>query len=131
MKILSYWVSKYIKTQYDQSITKKWSLAPNGPEKWGCRIRDLFSKIRDLFNKFKTYAVIRDYETKKTAGADEPPSLAPMKMILTYVHKDLFLLSTYKWSYPWCASSKMSYFRGKYYIQIFKKNLLGYKSCKQ
>lgn len=53
------------------------------------------------------------------------------KMILTYVHKDLFLLSTYKWSYPWCASSKMSYFRGKYYIQIFKKNLLGYKSCKQ
>ena len=55
----------------------KWSLAPNGPEKWGCRmrIRDLFSKIRDLFSK------IRDYETKKTAGAaepPEPPSLAPM-----------------------------------------------------
>ena len=57
------------------------SLAPNGPEKWGCRIRDLFSKIRDLFSKFETYAVIRDYETKKTAGAaepTEPPSLAPM-----------------------------------------------------
>ena len=31
--------------------------------------------------KFETYAVIRDYETKKTAGAAEPPepsSLAPM-----------------------------------------------------
>ena len=59
------------------------SLAPNGPEKWGCRmrIRDLFSKIRDLFSKFETYSVIRDYETKKTAGAlepPEPPSLAPM-----------------------------------------------------
>ena len=56
-----------------------YTLAPNGPEKWGCRmrIRDLFSKIRDLFSK------IRDYETKKTAGAPEPlepPSLAPMKM---------------------------------------------------
>ena len=84
VKILSYWVSKYIKTQYDQSITKKWSLAPNRPEKWGCRIRDLFSKIRDLFNKFETYAVIRDYETKKTAGAaepPEPPSLAPMLIV--------------------------------------------------
>ena len=50
---------------------------PNEPEKWGCRmrIRDLFSKIRDLFSK------IQDYETKKTAGAaepPEPPSLAPM-----------------------------------------------------
>ena len=55
------------------------SLAPNGPEKWGCRMRiqDLFCKIRDLFSK------IRDYETKKTAGAPEPPeppSLAPMYM---------------------------------------------------
>ena len=62
---------------------RKYSLAPNGPEKWGCRIRDLFSKIRDLFSKFETYAVIRDYETKKTAGAPEPPeppSLAPMEM---------------------------------------------------
>ena len=63
-------------------------MAPNGPEKWGCRmrIRDLFSKIRDLFSKFETYSVIRDYETKKTAGAaepPEPPSLAPM-MILHY-----------------------------------------------
>ena len=45
------------------------------------RIRDIFSKIRDLFSKFETYSVIRDYETKKTAGAPEPPeppSLAPM-----------------------------------------------------
>ena len=30
--------------------------------------------------KFETYSVIRDYETKKTAGAAEPPSLAPMKI---------------------------------------------------
>ena len=30
--------------------------------------------------KFETYSVIRDYETKKTAGASEPPSLAPMYM---------------------------------------------------
>ena len=62
-------------------------MAPNGPEKWGCRIRDLFSKIRDLFNKFETYAVIRDYETKKTAGAaepPEPPSLAPMSISVYY-----------------------------------------------
>ena len=49
------------------------------------RIRDLFSKIRDLFSKFETYSVIRDYETKKTAGAAEPeppetPSLAPMNI---------------------------------------------------
>ena len=30
-------------------------LAPNGTEKWGCkmRIRDLFSKIRDLFSKIR------------------------------------------------------------------------------
>ena len=57
-------------------------MAPNGPEKWGCRMRiwDLLSKIPDLFSKFETYSVIRDYETKKTAGAPEPPSLAPMIM---------------------------------------------------
>ena len=32
-----------------------YSLAPNGPEKWGCklRIRDLFSKVRDLFSKIR------------------------------------------------------------------------------
>ena len=33
--------------------------------------------------KFETYTVIRDYETKKTAGAaepPEPPSLAPMNI---------------------------------------------------
>ena len=32
--------------------------------------------------KFETYSVIRDYETKKIAGAaepPEPPSLAPMR----------------------------------------------------
>ena len=55
------------------------------------RIRDLFSKIRDLFSKFETYAVIRDYETKKTAGAaepPEPPSLAPMIITITVPHKN-------------------------------------------
>ena len=31
--------------------------------------------------KFETYSVIRDYETKKTAGAPEPPSLAPMAIL--------------------------------------------------
>ena len=54
------------------------TLTPNGPEKWGCRmrirdlaskIRDLFSKVRDLFSKFETHSVKRDYETKKTTGA--------------------------------------------------------------
>ena len=48
------------------------------------RIRDLFSKIRDLFSKIRDYSVIRDYETKKTAGAPEPAeptSLAPMKIM--------------------------------------------------
>ena len=51
------------------------SLAPNGPENWGCRmrIRDLFSEIRDLFSNTR----LRD---QKTAGAAEPPCLAPMNM---------------------------------------------------
>ena len=75
--------------QFDLKVVSKCALAPNGPEKWGCRmrIRDLFSKIRDLFSKFETYAVIRDYETKKTAGAaepPEPPSLAPMIISIGY-----------------------------------------------
>ena len=78
--------------QEKNHILYLYSLAPNGPEKWGCRIRDLFSKIRDLFSKFETYAVIRDYETKKTAGAaepPEPPSLAPMQIFFKhmYLHK--------------------------------------------
>jgi len=51
------------------------------------RIRDLFSKIRDLFSKFETYSVIRDYETKKTAGAAEPPSLAPMHIYVAHEKK--------------------------------------------
>ena len=72
-------------------------MAPNGPEKRGCRIRDLFSKIRDLFSKFETYAVIRDYETKKTAGAaepPEPPSLAPI-----YIHQTSYDKSKHEvWS---------------------------------
>ena len=48
------------------------------------RIRDLFSKIRDLLRKFETYSVLRDYETKKTTGAPAPAapaSLAPMPML--------------------------------------------------
>ena len=38
-------------------------------------------KFETYLVKFETYSVIRDYETKKTAGAPEPPeppSLAPM-----------------------------------------------------
>ena len=38
-------------------------------------------KFETYLVKFETYLVIRDYETKKTAGAPEPPeppSLAPM-----------------------------------------------------
>ena len=38
-------------------------------------------KFETYLVKFETYLVIRDYETKKTAGALEPPepaSLAPM-----------------------------------------------------
>ena len=41
--------------------------------------------------KFETYLVKRDYETKKTAGAPEPPeppSLAPM---FIYIPKVLFI----------------------------------------
>ena len=69
-----------------KDILRWFPLAPIGPEKRGCRmrIRDLFSKIRDLFSKFETYSVIRDYKTKKTAGAaepPEPPSLAPMPIL--------------------------------------------------
>ena len=54
------------------------------------RIRDLFSKIRDLFSKK------RDYETKKTAGAHEPPeppSLAPMYIIIPVNKKNIPLFS--------------------------------------
>ena len=39
--------------------------------------------------KFETYSVIRDYETKKTAGAaepPEPPSLAPMHINMLRLH---------------------------------------------
>ena len=80
-------------------------MAPNGPEKWGCRmrIRDLFSKIRDLFSKFETYAVIRDYETKKTAGAaepPEPPSLAPMKISM----QCKIIKCHYYVIKPWCST---------------------------
>ena len=38
--------------------------------------------------KFETYSVIRDYETKKTAGAaepPEPPSLAPMEIYNIFI----------------------------------------------
>ena len=49
-------------------------MAPNEPEKWGCRVR-----IRDLFSKISR--LIQYYETKKTTGAPAPAapaSLAPM-----------------------------------------------------
>ena len=57
-----------------------YSLAPNGPEKWGCRTHVEW-EFETYTVKFETYSVKRDYETKKTAGAlepPEPPSLAPM-----------------------------------------------------
>ena len=40
-------------------------------------------KLETNLVKFETYSVKRDYETKKTAGAHEPPeppSLAPMNI---------------------------------------------------
>ena len=43
-------------------------------------------KFETYLVKFETYSVIRDYETKKTAGAPEPPeppSLAPMLIIMS------------------------------------------------
>ena len=46
--------------------------------------------------KFETYSVIRDYETKKTAGAPEPPeppSLAPMQISPRHVLRQFFLLN--------------------------------------
>ena len=55
-------------------------LAPNGPEKWGCRTHVEW-EFKTYIVNFETYLVKRDYETKKTAGAlepPEPPSLAPM-----------------------------------------------------
>ena len=55
-------------------------MAPNGPEKWGCRTHVEW-EFETYIVKFETYLVKRDYETKKTAGAlepPEPPSLAPM-----------------------------------------------------
>ena len=57
-------------------------MAPNGPEKWGCRTHVEW--------EFETYTVKRDYETKKTAGAlepPEPPKLAPMQIVYTLVLK--------------------------------------------
>ena len=41
-------------------------------------------KFETYLVKFETYLVIRDYETKKTAGAPEPPSLAPMNINLLH-----------------------------------------------
>ena len=58
------------------------ALAPNGPEKWGCRTHVEW-EFETYIVKFETYSVKRDYETKKTAGAlepPEPPSLAPMNI---------------------------------------------------
>ena len=45
----------YVFTSRSMPNNYSLTLAPNGPEKWGCRmrIRDLFSKIRDLFSKFR------------------------------------------------------------------------------
>ena len=64
-----------------KTIVTSYALAPNEPEKWGCRMR-----IRDLFSKISR--LIQYYETKKTTGAHAPaapPSLAPMLMF-----KDIF-----------------------------------------
>ena len=59
------------------------TLAPNGPEKWGCRmrIRTYLVKFEPYLIKFETYSVLRDYETEKTTSAPAPAapaSLAPM-----------------------------------------------------
>ena len=59
------------------------ALAPNGPERWGCRTHVEW-EFETYIVKFETYSVKRDYETKKTAGAlepPEPPSLAPMYIL--------------------------------------------------
>ena len=67
-----------------KSIILSLSLAPNGPEKWGCRTHVEW-EFETYIVKFETYSVKRDYETKKTAGAlepPEPPSLAPMQISL-------------------------------------------------
>ena len=55
-------------------------MAPNGPEKWGCRmrIRDLFSKIRDLLTKIRDLFSTTRLRDQKTTGAPAPASLAPM-----------------------------------------------------
>ena len=50
-------------------------------------------KFETYLVKFETYSVIRDYETKKTAGAPEPPeppSLAPMLISQTQNQKTSF-----------------------------------------
>ena len=54
-------------------------MAPNEPEKWGCRIR-----IRDLFSKISR--LIQYYETtrpKKTTGAAAPA--APASLASMYI----------------------------------------------
>ena len=64
------------------------ALAPNGPEKWGCRTHVEW-EFETYIVKFETYSVKRDYETKKTAGAlepPEPPSLAPMNILLRTIY---------------------------------------------
>ena len=47
---ITWLVSLQISTKREK-IHEEWALAPNGPKKWGCRmrIRDLFSKTQDLF----------------------------------------------------------------------------------
>ena len=63
-----------------------YTLAPNGPEKWGCRMRiqDLFSKIRDLLSTYETT------RPKKTAGAPEPPETPSLAPIVDYCCSNFF-----------------------------------------
>ena len=54
-------------------------------ETYSVKFETYLVKFETYLVKFETYLVKRDYETKKTAGAlepPEPPSLAPMYMYI-------------------------------------------------
>ena len=78
-------------------------MTPNGPEKWGCRTHVEW-EFETYIVKFETYSVKRDYETKKTAGAlepPEPPSLAPMTMIEIIVFQPFRFTLIFHGMYTW------------------------------
>ena len=76
-------VSSYSQGTYDTYLHWRQTGLKSGGAEW--EFETYLVKFDTYLVKFETYSVIRDYETKKTAGAPEPPSLAPMYMYIYYM----------------------------------------------